>query len=178
MPCRRFPLLSRHIVLAGLGVLAGCAVPPAPPAAPVPAPPASPLPAPAAVSDWRDAPLTAGTWRYVPGESVSSARYGRDDVPADLIVRCDRSTRRVALLRSGVATEMSIVTSAGTDRRPAGRIDDGGTPMTGVLFTAADPLLDRMIFSRGRFAIAAPGTPTLSVPAWAEPARAVEDCRK
>ena len=53
--------------------------------------------------------------------------------------------------------------------------------MPGSALTArlnpGDPVLDAMVFSRGRFAVEAPGTPLLVVPAWPEPARVIEDCR-
>lgn len=158
-------------------LLSGCATPP--PSKPAPPPPVAAVPPPPPRSaDWRDTPLAPGAWRYVPGGAMSSARYGREGMPADLILRCDKGTRQIALLRQGVATEFSITTSAGVERRPAGRIDEAGGAMTGIVFNAGDPLLDRILFSRGRFAVAAPELPMLVVPAWAEPARAVEDCRK
>jgi hypothetical protein len=47
----------------------------------------------------------------------------------------------------------------------------------GAPLPAADPLFDQMAFSRGRFTIAAEGLPMLVIPAWPEPARAIEDCR-
>ena len=40
-----------------------------------------------------------------------------------------------------------------------------------------DPLLDAMAITKGRFAVAAPGEPTLYLPAWAEVSRVIEDCR-
>jgi hypothetical protein len=43
--------------------------------------------------------------------------------------------------------------------------------------SAYDPLLDAMAFSRGRVGLSALSLPTLIVPAWAEVARVVEDCR-
>jgi hypothetical protein len=122
--------------------------------------------------------LTEGTWHYVPGDTISSARFGRSGAAAVLIIQCDRATHQIALMREGIATELSIMTSAGIDRRAAGRIEEESVPMTGVLFTANDALLDRMVFSRGRFAIGAPGSPVIVAPAWAEPARSIEDCRK
>jgi hypothetical protein len=168
------------ILLAGLISLASCATQPVPKA--VPAPPsvanAGLAEAPRAAADWRDGPLTEGTWRYVPGDAVSSARFGRDGATAVLIVRCDRASHQIALLRDGMATELSIMTSAGVERRAAGRIDEASVPMTGILFTANDALLDRIVFSRGRFAIGAPGLPVIVAPAWAEPARSIQDCRK
>jgi hypothetical protein len=167
------------IVLAGLMFLAGCTTPSPPKAVSPPPPPnVGPAAAPTSAVDWRDGPLTEGTWHYVSGDTISSARFGRSGAAAVLIVRCDRATHQIALMREGIATELSIMTSAGIDRRAAGRIEEASVPMTGVLFTANDALLDRMAFSRGRFAIGAPGLPVIVAPAWAEPARSIEDCRK
>ena len=43
---------------------------------------------------------------------------------------------------------------------------------------ANDPLLDAMIYSRGRFMVSAAGRPDLIIPPWPEIARVVEDCRR
>ena len=40
-----------------------------------------------------------------------------------------------------------------------------------------DPILDAIAFSRGRFMVAVTGGPRLILPAWAEVARVIEDCR-
>jgi hypothetical protein len=44
-------------------------------------------------------------------------------------------------------------------------------------FTARDPFLDKIAFSRGRFIVAVSGTARLAIPSWPEFARVVEDCR-
>ena len=148
----------------------------APPPAPVPPPPAPP-PAPALSSDWRDWPLTPGTWTYLPGVPVSSARYA-DGPVAQFVIQCDAAAKRVTIMRAGSAAELSIIMSTRTARLPAGHIDDQGAAMSGVILNATDHLLDEMVFSRGRIAVLSPGLPNLAIPAWAEPARAIEDCRK
>ena len=163
------------LLMLPLAVVACTAAPP-PPVAPPPPPPAPPV-APEHSSDWRDWPLTPGSWRYQPGTPVSAARYG-DDAVSQFVVRCDAATRRVTLMRSGNTTELVITTSSRTARFPAGHIDDRGTAMSGVILNATDNFLDQMIFSRGRIAVASPGLPGLALPTWAEPARAIEDCRK
>ena len=151
--------------------------PETPPPAPVPPPPAAPPPAPVPSGDWRDWPLTPGSWQYVPGTPVSSARYG--EAPAvQFIIQCDAAARRVTIMRAGTATELAITTSTRTAHFPAGHIDDHGTAMSGVILNASDAFLDEMVFSRGRIAVVSPGLPSLAIPAWAEPARAIEDCRK
>jgi hypothetical protein len=42
---------------------------------------------------------------------------------------------------------------------------------------ASDPLLDAMLYSRGRYSIEVAGLERLIVPSWPEPGRVVEDCR-
>jgi hypothetical protein len=46
-----------------------------------------------------------------------------------------------------------------------------------VELSATDPQLDAMVHSRGAFLISLPDRAELIVPAWAEFARVVEDCR-
>jgi len=86
------------------------------------------------------------------------------------VVRCEAG--QVSLARPGASGNALVVrTSFGERRLPAGAPDSTAT------LAAADPLLDQMVFSRGRFLIQADGAPTLIVPAWPEPARVIEDCR-
>lgn len=169
----RSDILPRGALFA-LVLLAGCTAPTVAP----PPPPPPPPPVQARATAEGDAPLTAGGWHYQAGQDISYARFGKGGLAPDLVLRCDRSTRQVALLRSGDATEIVVTTSAGTERFPAGRIDLDGMAMSGAIFRAGDAFLDRFAFSRGRVSIAASGLPTLIAPAWAEPARAIEDCRK
>lgn len=153
--------------------------------APTPTPqrPAPPPPAPAVVAppplsaDWRDWPLTPGTWRYVPGNPTSAARYG-DGSATQFAVLCDMTTGRVTIMRAGTTSELAITTSYRTARFPAGHVDERGAAMSAVILNAKDAFLDEMLFSRGRIAVASPGLSSLAIPTWAEPARAVEDCRK
>jgi len=165
--------LSRGALVAFL-FLAGCTA--APLSRPVP-PPIQPV-APAPPKPTEKSASPAGVWRYQPGMPLSYAVYGRDGAAPEILLRCDRSRRQVALLRSGSATEIAITTSAGVERFPAGRVDERGIAMSGAIFNAGDAFLDRFAFSRGQVSIASAGLPTLVAPTWAEPARTIEDCRK
>jgi hypothetical protein len=180
---RKFP------ALAVLALAASCAAPErAPPPAPPPPPsrPAPPPPPPAPVSlDWRDWPLTPGSWVYVADAGGSSAMFGRSGGEAELILRCDRATRKIILswpaaLTAGAASA-TITTSSGSASY-SGWGGIGTTARVGLTFPTNDPFLDKLAFSRGRFVLAkAPSTQPgdrLVIPAWPEPARAVEDCRK
>lgn len=169
-----------HAAVVALLLLSSCSgdgvVRPAPAPVALPAQP-TPPPAPPRSADWRDWPIAPGTWRYEPGTAMSAARYA-DASGVLFAVRCDVASRRVTLMRSGSAAEMQIFTSSRTARFPTGHVDLGGRAMSAVVLNATDAFLDAVAFSRGRVAIASPGLDGLAVPAWAEPARAIEDCRK
>lgn len=165
----RFALPIRALAPIGLAALiASCAGPKAPPPAPPPVPPKeAPLIQPN--EDWRDIPLTPGTWSYVAG---SGARFGGAAGPV-LTMRCDPVARTVVISRAGSPGSIVIQTSAGTMAFAA---QPGGLGVQATV-RATDPFLDKIAFSRGRFTVSLAGSPRLVVPAWAEPGRVVEDCR-
>lgn len=173
------PIDIRQLALLLLPLaLSSCTTTSTAPPAPVPASVAPPPPAAVAHSgDWRDWPLTAGTWRYVLDTPVSTARYGTAQA-SQFVVQCDATKRQVTIMRAGTATQIEIIASSRSARFPAGHLDDRGTAMSAVVLSASDSFLDVIAFSRGRIAVRSPGLADLAIPAWAEPARAVEDCRK
>ena len=128
-------------------------------------PPALPIAPPI---DWRAAPLSAGTWLYraIPGgsEAVFQTSFG-----PQFTVRCTLVNRRVIFARSGAAPGMllRIMTTSSERTLPVGNA-----------VPSFDPVLDAIAFSRGRFAVLGAPAPILIMPSWAEPARAIEDCRK
>jgi hypothetical protein len=132
-----------------------------------PVPGAVPVPAPVPVV-WRAAPLHAGTWLYrpIPGGSEALFQTGQG---TQFAIRCTLATRRVSFGRTGAAPTMllRIMTTSSERTLPVGNAVD-----------SSDPLLDAIAFSRGRFAVTGAPAPMLVMPSWAEPARAVEDCRK
>jgi len=177
MKMRAFPLLS-------LALVAACSSERQPPPQPAPRPQAraTPLPAPApppaapAPLGWADLPLTPGTWMYEGGQgATSSATYGNAGAPV-FRISCEGPTRGVSLMRYGAAQTGTMVvrTSFGARSLPLG---PGVQPATASL-GAREPFLDNIVFSRGRFSVEVAGTPMLVLPAWAEPARVVENCRK
>ncbi len=152
------------------------APPPAPPPPPPPAPPpAPPPPAPAPVA-WEDAPLSLGDWTYREEGAASAATFGSPGQP-QLVLRCDPG-RVISLQRVGAAagTSLTLRTSFG-DRAVSAVAMAASPPALTASFAASDPLLESLVFSRGRFAVQAPNLPMLIVPAWPEPARVIEDCR-
>ena len=169
--------LSASLTLA----LAAC-VPQSVPPAPAPSPVALPAPPPrprvvATSSDWRDWPLTPGTWTWRRDERGSIALFGAAGSDARLTLRCDLGRRQIFLSRAGSVTAPITVRTTSTTRTLAVQ-PTGGTPLYVALELApADPLLDAMAFSRGRFVVQQPGGSTLVIPAWAEIGRVTEDCR-
>jgi hypothetical protein len=136
------------------------APPPAPPAPPPP-PPSPPPP-----QDWRDIALTPGDWAYRAEPGGSVAEFGAG-APA-FALRCLPGARQVVVERIGAPAGARLVVRTSFSERAIA----AGTPLP-----AADPLLDQMAFSRGRFTVAAEGLPMLIIPVWPEPARTIEDCR-
>lgn len=96
-----------------------------------------------------------------------------------LIIRCDRTTRRVGIARSGSATgqvQMRIRTETQDRVLTAGPLD--GTPgLVAAELSARDSLLDAIAFSKGRLAVETEGIARIYVPAYPEITRVVEDCR-
>lgn len=160
---------------------------PAPIAAAMPAPiPAPPTPgARPAAAGWRDAPQTPGDWTYSAETGGSAARFGQPGAAPLVVIRCDRTRPAVLIQRQSLAagTLPAAVTTSTASRRLTAK------PMAGfpaaqnapILFeialNIADPLLDSMAFSRGRFMVEIGGAAPLYLPAWAEIGRVIEDCR-
>ena len=162
----RLPM--RHLLaLSSLAVLAACVAPsatsptPTPPAT-VPPPVVTPAPPPpAASSDWRDWPVTPGSWAYRREGQGSVAVYGA--AAPVFTIRCEAG--RLALDRSGTSGALTIRTSS------TARTINGPLP-------ASDQLVDAMGYIRGRFIVETPGMQPLVVPAWPEVLRVAEDCRR
>ena len=168
------PSFSRKLVasapLAALAVLTACVPAPqqVPPSAPRPAPTRpSPPPAPPP-ANWQDAPQTPGDWRMT-GPGTATFANGL------VTLRCNRQAGTVTLFRAGPASAPTLVVRTSDTARtlPA----TAGTTGLSVDLPARDALLDSMAFSKGRFALEAPGAATLYVPSWAEVSRVIQDCR-
>jgi hypothetical protein len=154
------------------------AVPPPAPLAPPPTPPPpapAPPPPPPAVA-WEDVPISFGDWVYRDEGGASSATFGSPGQP-QLVLRCEPG-RVISLRRIGAAagSSLTVRTSFG-DRAASAASIAASPPALTASFGASDPLLDSLVFSRGRFAVEAASMPMLIVPAWPEPARVIEDCR-
>ena len=143
------------VVGALMLVVAGCtAIPqpvaPPPPQPVAPAPTPAPLPTPAA--GWEDRAVNAGAWRY-DADSRTAAFVPTGSGNPLLSLTCSGGGIRMT---SALAGDVSLRTSAGTDRI---RFDGGSANLAN-----RDPRLDRIAFSRGRFALETPGGGAMTLP--------------
>jgi hypothetical protein len=166
-----------------LVVLVGC-VPPATDAPPVPRTtpvPVAEAPAPVAetplaptYSNWIDAPATPGDWSWRSNGGESFAEFHSPSrqllfqfnctVDRDMVVAMTSTSLSGNRLRVRTETLDRTLTAAAREGWLETRLD------------VADPLLDAIAFSRGRFAVEA-GTRALYLPAYPEVTRVIEDCR-
>ncbi len=132
------------------------------------------IPATADYSYW---PVSSGAWAYraVPGGSEASFVDGTGN--ARMIIACGKVTRLVTLTRisAAPASSLSIWTSSVVRNLPS-RFDQASGRVIAQV-GAADPLLDAIALSRGRIAVAMPGSPAFVLPTGAEVDHVVEDCR-
>ena len=168
--------LSAAVLLA---TLAGCVerAPPPPPAPPRPTPTPLPPPPPPLAEDWRDWPLTPGSWVYARDGRGTRAMFGPTNADALLVLRCDTGERRVYLSRAGAGTAPLALRTSSTARSLPVQPTGGAQPYVAASLAPSDPLLDAIAFSRGRFVVEQTGAATLVVPVYAEIGRVIEDCR-
>jgi len=173
--------VSRIALAAGIAAVLGSCAPrsqpqpaPAPPERPSPRPaPPAPAPPPAEELEWTDAPLSAGNWLL--DEGASAASFGPPGQPS-FILRC-AAPGQVAIERRGAAPATGGALTFRTNTTARTVPARSGAEGLVATLSASDPLLDAIVFSRGRFAVEAAMLPALIVPAWPEPARVIEDCR-
>lgn len=156
--------------MAGALMLAvgGCTAipkPEGPPPAPQPVAAPTPAPLPAPTKTWEDRAVDAGAWRYDAGSRTAAFMPTGSANPL-LTMACSGGGIR---LTSALAGNVSLRTSAGTDQI---RFDGGSANLTN-----RDPRLDKIAFSRGRFALETPGGGALTLPVQSEIGRVIEDCR-
>ena len=119
----------------------------------------------------------AGSWVYSQTPEGSETSFVNASALPQLTIRCTRATRRITIAKpaSAAAPFLTVWTSAQARALPASF--DPATQRLSADVAGYDPLLDAIAFSRGRFGVSIVGQPALVLPAWAEPARVVEDCR-
>ncbi|WP_242445889.1 hypothetical protein [Sphingopyxis lindanitolerans] len=148
-------------------VMAGCTAvptPQTPPPAPAPRPAPTPAPLPTASQSWEDRALNPGAWRY--DADSRSATFVQAGSPSPLLtLRCAGGALHLTAPLDG---PVALRTSAGTDQI---RFDGGAATVP-----SRDLRLDRIAFSRGRFALES-GSGALTLPVQSEIGRVIEDCR-
>jgi len=167
-----------------IALLAACSTPePAPAAKPQPPQIAAPAPAPTPVRQptgkWIDWPLASGDWIYRKDQRGSLALFGRPNSNATLLIRCDQNQKRIFISRVGSVgngASMTLRASSGLQTYPA-RNSGGNVPYAAISIAPDDYMLDRIAFSRGRFAVQTTDQTSLAIPIWPEFTRVVEDCR-
>ena len=174
--------------LSAIFLVSGCtAVVPAP-AQPSPQAPA-PTPAPASTSpssqqpeggDWTGWPLANGDWTYKVDNRGSIASFGPRNMQASFTIRCDKSRNQLILSRAGAPVNsgalMTLSASSGQQSYPV-QNTGGQSNYAAISLPATDYMMDRIIFSRGRFGVETTGLLPLAIPIWPEFTRVVEDCR-
>lgn len=184
MPSKRLAAALPALMLAAL---AACVPPPAPAPAPAPVPVPAPTPAPRpapspqpAYQNWMDAPQTPGDWFYIPQTGASIAAFGPGERQPLFALRCDQASRTISVGRTSASQTpqpMTIRTEDATRSFSANPAQGSVEHLVATALPAADPFLDAMAFSKGRFAVEVAGEPTLYLPSWPEVSRVIEDCR-
>jgi hypothetical protein len=162
-----------------LAALSGCVAPPTRTVDPRPAPRPTMTPPVAAA---QPAPIVEGAvslgiWTYGTDARGTRALFGQANRDASLVIRCDRAARRIYLSVPGVAPGTLTLRATSTVKAVAARPTGSTQAHVAVELDPADPILDALAFSRGRFTIALDTRQTV-VPAWPEFTRVVEDCRR
>ena len=169
--------MKRSLVL--LLALGACVGPPKPVVVPVaqprPAPPPV-QPAPRPLVAWEDRDRTPGNWVYDRVSGRSTATFGQQKADHVGIECLGDGTVRIS--RDGPSGGAMTIRTTTVSRTLA--VQPGGEAAGGVAATlpANDPLLDAIVYSRGKFMISVAGLPDMILPPWPEIARVVEDCRK
>jgi hypothetical protein len=131
-----------------------------------------------AIADMSYATPLPGTWSWSQTAGGSEVTFADASARPQLTIRCTRLSRFVTISRpASAAAAPSLSVWTGTLKRNLPAKFDPATARLSADLTPFDPLLDAIAFSRGRFAIGIAGQPPLVVPAWADVARLVEDCR-
>jgi hypothetical protein len=128
-----------------------------------------------------DAPQTPGDWRYSVGQPGSGTGIAQFVADGRVLVAlsCLRD-RGIVRLQHLAAPGVPLLAATLTLRTEFGDRAFGAQTLEGspyVELAARDPLLDAMAFSKGRFAVEAPGLAPLYLPSWPEVTRVIEDCR-
>ncbi len=159
-----------------LAPLAACVAPPARPVGPQPRPTMAPPPAPPVAAPIAEGAVAPGIWTYAIDARGSRALFGEAGRDALMLIRCDRAARRIYVSVPGSSGGMLVLRATNMMKSVAVRPTGSTPPYVAADIAPADPILDALAFSRGRFTVALDSRAT-TVPAWPEFTRVVEDCR-
>ena len=150
--------IGRSLLLTA--ALASCSAPPAPrPQSVVPQPLTVAPPSAPEVTQASSDTVEVGEWRYTSG----TAQFGTGN-PALLTIICQLPERAIVVRIAEPASSLTLRATTLLKQVPA----TGGV----ARLDPRAPILDALVFSRGRF-----GVGPRWYPAWPELARVVEDCR-
>lgn len=128
-------------------------------------------------TSFAEMPATPGSWAYRPLANASEAFFIDTTATVRLVVHCTRASRRITISRTSAAPAPSLLLWSSFGQRIVPARFEQNAMRVSVDLAATDSLLDAMAFSRGRVAIAMPGSPPLIVTPGTEAARVFEDCR-
>jgi hypothetical protein len=127
-----------------------------------------------------DAPVTAGAWSYSAFPFGTQASFlGSTGPGSGFSISCNAQRREILLLRLGRSDRpmpMRILTETASRVALAEPVAEQ-YPGVILRLDPADPLLDAIALSKGRFAVEVEGLAPLYLPTWAEVSRVIEDCR-
>lgn len=130
-----------------------------------------------AQADFSYSGVSPGSWTYRTVAGGSEATFVDGSGTTRMVIACGSTTRLVTLSRISAAPAASIsIWTSSASRNLTSRFDQPSGRVISQL-GAYDPLLDAIIFSRGRVAVSMPGSPALVLPSTPEIAHVVEDCR-
>jgi len=130
-----------------------------------------------AIPDLTTATPIGGNWSWAQTAEGSQATFTDANSKPQLIIGCARSTRRVSISRAASSTAPAVAIWTSSQSRTLPASFDSATSRVSAQLAAFDPLLDALATSRGRIGVSVSGSVPLVVPAWAEVARVIEDCR-
>ncbi len=130
--------------------------------------------------DWTDWDISPGIWIYRDDRRGSIALFGEPGENATFMIRCDENRGRLYLSRAGeVGDNATMTLRASSGLQSFSAYNSGGSvDYVAVTIAPDDIVLDRIAFSRGRFAVETEGLRSIAVPIWPEFTRVVEDCRR
>ena len=118
-----------------------------------------------------------GAWTYAPTSGGSQASFVNATGLPQVIIRCTRLTRRVAIIKNAPAPISTLWVWTSSQARTLPASFNTATGQAIAELPAFDGLLDAVAASRGRIGFSTPGVAALVVPPWSEVGRVIEDCR-